>query len=136
MPVSDSIKHVVLLMMENHSFDEMLGCFQEKYPDLEGIDGSKPPRSNTDNSGNHYYQLPMNTYCMPCDPKHELANVKEQIADANSGFIKNFIAHYPSSTKTDRDNLMGYYPRGFLPALHALAEDFTICDQWFSCLPG
>jgi phospholipase C len=31
---------------------------------------------------------------------------------------------------------MGYYGLDKLPALHALARDFTICDQWFSSLPG
>jgi len=31
---------------------------------------------------------------------------------------------------------MGFYPLDFLPALHALARDFTICDHWFASLPG
>jgi phospholipase C len=31
---------------------------------------------------------------------------------------------------------MGYYPLDFLPALHTLARNFTICDHWFSSLPG
>ena len=26
---SDPIKHVILLLLENRSFDEMLGCFRE-----------------------------------------------------------------------------------------------------------
>ena len=35
---ADPIEHVVLLLLENRSFDQMLGCFKEVYPDLEGID--------------------------------------------------------------------------------------------------
>jgi phospholipase C len=31
---------------------------------------------------------------------------------------------------------MGYYPLDFLPGLHALARNFTICDRWFASLPG
>ena len=31
---SDPIKHVVVLMLENHSFDQMLGCMKEVYPEL------------------------------------------------------------------------------------------------------
>src|SRR5437879_2400050 len=38
----DPVKHVVLLMFENHSFDQMLGCFKEAYLELEGIDPKKP----------------------------------------------------------------------------------------------
>ena len=32
--------------------------------------------------------------------------------------------------------VVGYYPPGFLPALHPLARHFTICDHWFSSVPG
>src|SRR5260370_20850810 len=32
--------------------------------------------------------------------------------------------------------IMGYYPVSFLPGLHALARQFTICDHWFASLPG
>jgi hypothetical protein len=35
-----------------------------------------------------------------------------------------------------RAEIMAFYPRGFLPSLHALAEDFVVCDRWFSPMPG
>ena len=31
---------------------------------------------------------------------------------------------------------MAYFKKGALPVLHALAEDFLICDHWFSSVPG
>lgn len=31
---------------------------------------------------------------------------------------------------------MGYYAPDRLPALHRLGRDFTVCDHWFSSLPG
>ena len=34
----DPIRHVIVLILENHSFDQMLGCFQQIYPRLEGVD--------------------------------------------------------------------------------------------------
>lgn len=136
--LKDPINHVILLMLENHSFDEMLGCFQEKYPDLDGINRSQPKRFNTDAKDNKYYQDVKHTYCMRFDPKHELKDIDEQISNENAGFIKNFTSGYKNSeiTVQDCNNIMGYYKRGFLPALHSLAEDFTICDRWFSSLPG
>jgi phospholipase C len=133
----DPIKHVVLLMLENHSFDEMLGCFQDNYPNLDGIDyTAEKSHSNTDATGKAYAQEPKTNFCMKCDPKHETPNVLEQIKDSNGGFIKNFIKAYPRSNDADRNNLMGYYGHGYLPALHGLAADFTVCDRWFSSLPG
>ncbi len=38
MPGADPIEHVVVLMLENHSFDQMLGCMKEVFPELEGVD--------------------------------------------------------------------------------------------------
>jgi phospholipase C len=137
-PKVDPIKHVVLLMLENHSFDEMLGCFQQKYPNLDGINPTNPPRFNTDVQGNPYYQTVKDTYHIRFDPKHELENVKVQLANGNQGFIQDFLLQYRTSNPNTQDcnNIMGYYERGFLPALHALAEDFTICDHWFASVPG
>src|SRR5436190_11570227 len=93
----DPIKHVVLLVMENHSFDQMLGCFQQKYPDLEGID-SKAPRFNLDNSGNKIFQKATTEKQMGLDPLHEVPDVLAQISGNNSGFVQNFVANYPNST--------------------------------------
>jgi len=50
---TDSIRHVVVLMLENHSFDQMLGAFQAVFPDLEGVDPAKL-RSNRDKDGIAY----------------------------------------------------------------------------------
>ena len=54
----------------------------------------------------------------------------------NGGFVQDFITNYPHSTAKEREEVMGYYPVGFLPALHALASAYTICDHWFSSVPG
>lgn len=133
---TDPIKHVVLLLMENHSFDQMLGCFQQVYPELEGIDPNAPPRFNIDPNGQAILQLPTLENQVPHDPKHEHPNVMRQLESSNAGFVRDFANTYPNSTAEDRQYVMGYYPLDHLPGLHALARDFTICDHWFSSLPG
>ena len=35
--VMPKIEHVVVLMLENRSFDQMLGCLKQVHPTLEGI---------------------------------------------------------------------------------------------------
>ena len=42
MAQADPIKHVVVLMMENHSFDQLLGWTKSLYPKIEGVDPKKP----------------------------------------------------------------------------------------------
>ena len=51
----DPIRHVVLLMLENHSFDQMLGSLKEVYPELEGVN-PQGPAANSDPAGTVYRQ--------------------------------------------------------------------------------
>lgn len=132
---SDRIKHIVLLMLENHSFDQMLGCFKSVYPNLDGVDPAHP-NSNTDTDGTVYKQAETDEVQTAYDPNHEHVNVLRQIANNNGGFVADFSSNHRTSSKDDRQQIMGYYGMGKLPALHVLANDFTICDRWFSSLPG
>ena len=108
---------------------------KEVYADLEGIDPARPNR-NTDDTGQVFQQKVTYERQVLLDPHHEVNHVAVQLADRNGGFVKDFAQSFPTSTPDDRQFIMGYYPLGFLPALHSLAREFTICDQWFSSLPG
>jgi phospholipase C len=77
-PQSDPIEHVVVLMLENRSFDQMLGDFQRLYPALDGIDVASPPRAESV-AGHRYEQRPTTVRCASNDPNHELASVLRQI---------------------------------------------------------
>lgn len=131
------IDHVVVLMMENNCFDRMLGCMAEVHAGLDGVDPANP-RSNPDGLGGPpVFQAPTRTRNIEHDPQHYLANSLAQLDNGtNQGFVADFVRHYPNSTPEERQEVMGYYPRGFLPALHTLAEHFVVCDRWFSSLPG
>jgi hypothetical protein len=59
-----------------------------------------------------------------------------QIAKDNSGFIQDYVNSFPASTESDHQEVMKYHARGTLPALHTLAQHFTVCDHWFSSLAG
>jgi phospholipase C len=131
----DPIKHVVLLTLENHSFDQMLGCLKEIYPHLEGVDPANL-RVNKDDTGKEFAQKPTLERQMLLDPHHEVEHVATQLADGNGGFVLDFARSFPGKSDEARGYIMGYYPLGFLPALHGLAKDFTICDHWFASLPG
>ncbi|MGH2509322.1 MAG: alkaline phosphatase family protein, partial [Ktedonobacteraceae bacterium] len=114
---------------------QMLGCFKEVYPDLEGI-RPNAPGANIDTDGSVYSQAPTTERQMWLDPHHEVPHVRIQLKDGNGGFVRDFSTSYPQSTKEARQFIMGYYPLDSLPALHALGREFTICDHWHSSLPG
>jgi len=141
----DPIKHVIMLFLENRSFDQMLGCLTAIDPAVDGINPGSP-QTNHDHTGRPYSQQVTTIRQMPAsplwDPRHEVEHVKVQIEGepahpaAMSGFVSNFSRRYPDSTTEARQYIMDYYPLGFLPALHSLAKHFTVCDRWFSSLPG
>lgn len=177
----DPIDHVVVLMLENRSFDQMLGALKQVYGDkLDGVDPGHL-YSNRVSPKETYQQQETKTLCIDPDPIHELKNVLTQIDKLSEfpqpikigkcrriwewikaiagtvlsyvkpkkllvvmklakpyegAFVNDFAAEYPQSTTEQRKEVMGYYPLDFLPALHALAREFTICDQWYSSLPG
>ena len=132
--IDDPIKHVIVLMLENRSFDQMLGC----YPNVDGVDLNNP-RSNEDHAGNTYHQKPIKATSFPLDPDHECKSVLQQIANNNAGFVQNFEDTHLNPNDKQPANLQGimnYFEHGELPALHTLADNFAVCDRWFSSVPG
>ena len=132
---TDPIKHVVVLMLENHSFDQMLGAIRSEFPDLEGVDPAHPG-SNRDKDGRAYSQAVTTATAVRHDPMHELANVLHQLEGDNGNFVLDYSEAYPATIPDERQQIMGYFGPGSLPALHELARHFTICDHWYSSVPG
>jgi phospholipase C len=136
--MDDPIRHVVILMLENHSFDQMLGCLKEKNPEIDGVDISHAqPHSTTDYPDVTHLiaQLHTDERFLDPDPKHEYPNVLRQL-NVKYGFVCDYIQSHPSCSLEKKAEVMGVYPLGFLPVLHRLAPAFLTCDRWFSSLPG
>ncbi|MGH7933791.1 MAG: alkaline phosphatase family protein, partial [Candidatus Binataceae bacterium] len=131
----DPIRHVIVLMLENRPFDHMLGGLQGEISGLEGVDTGVPPRTNYC-QGVTYNQAPGAAYTLNYDPHHEYEHVRMQLSDKNGGFVEDLALSYPDSTQSDRAEIMKYHAAGALPALHALARNFTVCDHWFASVPG
>ena len=71
----DPIKHVIVLMLENRSFDHMLGGLSKAIPGLNGVPTDGTVRSNTDPEGKPYSQEGGAALVLRYDPKHELQHV-------------------------------------------------------------
>lgn len=159
-----AIKHVVQLMLENRSFDQMLGFLYEssgnKSPtgaDFEGLTGNE---SNPDDTGrdvkvfkiDHTAKHP---YLMPgADPGEGFFNTNYQLFSTdqpaqgakpnNQGFVINFKAaiasdlakHYKDTLAgTQPSDIMGMYTPEMLPVMSGLAKGFAVCDHWFASAP-
>jgi len=128
----DQIEHIVVLLLENRSFDHMLG-----YLSLSGarpdVDGLKPTYTNPwQGRAVPPFHLPIHT--LPSDVCHEGPCVDEQLAGGNQGFITDYAKMTP--TPVDPTVVMGYYDASDLPVYDHLARQFTTCDRWFCSIPG
>lgn len=136
---TDPIKHVIVLMLENNSFDHILGSLTQ----IKKIDGVQPDSPYTNNySGTIYKQTADNSPIVSPDPKHDLNDVLAQIEKDDKGnemgnFVKNYDESYKGKIQPAQfGQVMNYYSFNSLPVLHQLASQFTICDHWFSSMLG
>jgi phospholipase C len=134
-PNSDPINHVIVLMLENRSFDRMLGSLRAVFPGLESLNPTAP-HTNMDDRGQAFPQTPAAQMVVQPDPMHDLVNVLRQIGNNNANFVLDYAISYPATTSSQRSEIMAYHAFGSLPVLHTLARNFTICDHWFSSVPG
>jgi phospholipase C len=128
------IDHIVVLLMENRSFDHMLG-----YLALEGgradVDGLTADMANI-HAGKKYpvHHLGTRKLTKADDPAHGGASVRRQIANSMGGFMDDFADERPNATIPDL--VMGYYNGADLPVYDYLAREYCVCDRWFCSVPG
>jgi phospholipase C len=134
--VNDPIKHVIVLMLENRSFDHMLGALSATIPGLDGVPEAGQPQRTNRADGKVYKQTGGASRSLKYDPMHELEHTLNQLSKDNSGFVADFVQAYPLSQPPDRAEIMKYFADGALPVLHELAKKFLVCDKWYSSLPG
>ncbi len=123
-PARSGIEHVVVLMMENRSFDHFLGW-------LPGANGRQSGLSYPDLSGKRQQTHHLTTFqgCGFADPDHSVAGGHRQFNNGHcDGWLKT-----PGVTDTFP---IGYYTAGDLPFIANAARTFTTCDHYFAALLG
>jgi phospholipase C len=158
-----AINHIVVLMLENRSFDHMLGFLYKDTGNVslagqpfEGLTGSE---SNPGATGKAVTVHPIapgkQAYFMPgADPGEGYAATNDQLfgtataptpaVATNKGFVTNYAATlkwettdpgYSVLPNTTPSEIMGMYTPALLPVLSGLARGFAVCDHWFSSVP-
>lgn len=85
---SSPIKTVVVLVMENRSFDHMLGWMKKMNPEINGVDGSESnPISTSDPNSRRIFFGDQSHYVDP-DPGHSFQAIREQIFGSNQSSKK------------------------------------------------
>jgi len=138
----DKLKHIVVLMMENRSFDHMLGALKALDPRIEGLTGNE---SNLDTSGVPAPVKPLAAYQgqLDPDPNHYFDAVDRQIFDGSMATdrvanMQGFVNSYFDQRRDVKHSrlIMYYYKPEKLPVLTTLAREFALFNGWFSSIPG
>jgi len=138
------IDHIVVLMMENRSFDHVLGHLS-----LDGIntevDGLTPDIINRFSAANQAFRsysqakfTPQTQF--PLAVGHELRDVQQQLEGGMRGFVANFKAKHKAevlaAANCEPDDVLGYHSIGLLPMYDFLSKEFVVCDRFYSSHPG
>ena len=141
-PGLDNLKHIVVLMMENRSFDHMLGSLKAVNPQIDGVTDQL---SNPDTTGAPVKPQPLAEFqgqLLP-DPDHHFPAVDLQIfgGDTSPGRVANMQGFVKSYFNQQRDvghsqKIMYYFSQDQLPVLTTLALEFAVFNRWFASIPG
>ena len=141
-PGLEQLQHIVVLMMENRSFDHMLGSLKAVNPQIDGV---TPDLSNPDTNGNAVQAQPLAEFQaqLQPDPDHHFPAVDLQIfggsTDPNrvanmQGFVKSYFNQQKDVAHSQK--IMYYFAQNQLPVLTTLALQFAVFNRWFASIPG
>ncbi|WP_130618595.1 alkaline phosphatase family protein [Dyella amyloliquefaciens] len=159
-----AINHIVVLMLENRSFDHMLGYLYADSGNVsptgqpfEGLTGKESNPAVTGAAPVSVFAISpatASTYYMPgADPGEGYAATNAQLFGSstaptppiatNQGFVGNFDSTLVWEAKekwsilpgTVAADIMGMHTPQTLPVLSALARGFAVCDHWFGSVP-
>ena len=144
------IDHIVVLMLENRSFDSLLGTLYPKSDSFEGLNGTE---QNPDANGTPVvvWNSPgtdETTMRIPNpDPGELWTDINMQLFGNSApapgqrptmvGFVQNYLAQQQLNPQQTYDpkSVMHYFTPAQLPVLSQLAQKFAVCDHWFASAP-
>jgi len=131
------IKHIVVLMMENHSYDNYFGMLTGHGEGFTlGPDGA-PSATNPRRGGSpvraHRLESTGQVPHVPVQSWH--AAHLQWNGGGNDGFVNSVLETVSAAPAADAALPMGYWTERDLPFYYGLARTFPLCDRWFgSCL--
>lgn len=137
------VKHVVMLMQENRSFDHYFGT-------LSGVRGFDDPRALTLAHGKSVFHQPDSEnpdgHTLPFHLDSLATNAQKMPSTShawsvqhrawNGGQMDQWLPAHRAADGADGPYTMGYFKRADIPFHFALAEAFTICDGYHSSVMG
>jgi phospholipase C len=125
--------HIVVVMMENHSFDNLLGELSRTRTDVEGLEFDSAGEATNSNPSrvSGPSDVPAKRLANTSQAKNVTQSWKATHEQINNGDMNGFVSSEHGQTEA-----MGYYPPSVLPFAYSLANTFTLANRWFCSTPG
>lgn len=145
------IRHVVVLMLENRSFDCMLGMLYQSSDRFDGLTGTETNVWHKPDGSQQVIQvwkdptLTAKSVCIPDpDPGELFADIHVQVhglpqdgaaAPSMSGFVDNYMRQPATTPAPDPYSVMHYFTPDQVPMISQLARAFGVSDRWHASAP-
>lgn len=141
--IKGPIKTLVVLVMENRSFDHMLGWLRSKggRPDIDGLTGRESNHVKASDPSSPEVFVSDGAAYVDYDPGHSFQAIREQIFGSDdSSAVPAPMSGFAQQAESMGEGLSGTVMRGFapeaVPVYSALAEEFAVFDRWFASVPA
>ncbi|OWM83219.1 hypothetical protein CDL15_Pgr012700 [Punica granatum] len=152
-PPSCPIKHIVILVQENRSFDHMLGWMKSLNPEIDGVTGAESnplPASSAESEDQNSIPRLLHfqdnaTYIDP-DPDHSFQAIYEQVfgkpwtaeeaAEQKPPTMDGFARNAEAKMEGLAEIVMSGFQPDAVPVFKQLVSEFAVCDRWFASLPA
>ncbi len=146
----EDVAHIVVLMLENRSFDCMLGKLYPKSPEFDGLSGTEAnedfdvvsvPVWNSGDTSKELMSIP------DPDPGELFADMNMRLFGSSevavpapvptmSGFVKSYLRQTAKPTADYRaQSVMHFFTPEQVPVISTLARSFAVCDRWHASAP-
>ena len=145
-PKDRRIKHVVVLMFENRSFDHMLGHLSHGKLDpitSAWTNPADPKKPNSEPCEAHFLDSDRD---VSSDPGHGFEDVVRQLTEGDApldygeitmrGFAWNYAQRLLSTDPKLAREIMGCHTAEQIPVLSTLAREYAVCNRWFASVPS
>uniref|UniRef100_A0A0D9ZFX9 Uncharacterized protein n=1 Tax=Oryza glumipatula TaxID=40148 RepID=A0A0D9ZFX9_9ORYZ len=145
------IKTVVVVVMENRSFDHMLGWMKSLNPEIDGVTGDETNHLDAADPTSRAIRFGDGAEYVDPDPGHSMQAIYEQVygtpfVDARAtpitppGVPSPPMAGFAQQAEKEKPGMADTVMNGFrpeaVPVYRELVRQFAVCDRWFASNPA
>ncbi|KAK9279191.1 hypothetical protein L1049_012869 [Liquidambar formosana] len=139
--IKGPIKTLVVIVMENRSFDHVLGWLKSTRPEIDGLTGKESNRVSVSDPDSPEVVVSNDAVFVDWDPGHSFQAIREQIFGSNDSTadpapMNGFAQQAESMDEGASKTVMSGFKPELLPVFTELANEFAVFDRWFASVPA